>query len=92
MKITLHVSWKKYDWKDEPFLRITQFDPREVSKEDVYAGTFDLELPEHFTEPPHSDFVKAKVDDLRRQQGEKQAEITEIERNLGELMALEDLT
>jgi hypothetical protein len=87
MKVTLHVSWKKYDWKIEPFMHLTSY---EVSDKDcIKMGSFEVDVPDEFAAPPAAAFVAAKVDALRAAQGVKQAEITDIQRQIDELLCLE---
>lgn len=87
MKVTLHVSWKKYGWNAEPYLQVSDY--KSSDKDAVYCGTFDIELPAEFGEPTAAAFVTAKVDALKALQGVKQFEITQIQKQIDDLLCLE---
>lgn len=87
MKIKTFVYAIKYEWSDEIYYAVYS---QENQHSGVFIGNYEIDIEE----PTRADVINGTVSQLRRRQQEVRAEaqskVTEIEHEIGKLLAIEN--
>ena len=87
MLIKVHAYWNKPKYFDKPYLSIFNSDMDDVLTDIVPAGVFEVDLPIHDFNA--TEMLKAQVATLRKQQGQHQHAIDQLEDMIQSLMCIE---
>ncbi|MFY9326469.1 MAG: hypothetical protein WAO76_00375 [Georgfuchsia sp.] len=92
MKVKVFAAWVQTKWLKEPQLQLDSIDLATLYKDStetiaIAAGEFDLDLD--IAPLDHAEAVKSQVAALKREAGEHQAALTNIEARINELLCLE---
>jgi len=92
-KLLFGLYWKQYIWENTPTLLTCPPDYEQYLKSDsqtaiLWVGTMEVECSALDTPPSRDEVTKELVKGIRAEQGKHQAEITQLEEKLQNLLSL----
>lgn len=86
MKQLFYVHSCKWEWEDYPHFSLNRYSMTDAD-DYTFLGTIEIEIP--FAHPSRADQIAKEVAKYRRMQGTLQAQITEIDGKINELLCIE---